>query len=179
MKAPRFSKEQLEQMGVWECPDCGSYNPKGRKRCESCDHIYGMKVYVEIPQISTDTGQGCKKEVSATKRTRKGVMERLNKTEMRFYKEYLLANHYDAFIFPQAITLDFGDGTSYRPDFFVIDTTSKELLLFEVKGGHVGKVAWSRHGIERYRRAKDKWGGIFKFVLYIWKDKQWQREKGL
>jgi hypothetical protein len=90
-----------------------------------------------------------------------------SKTEALFWRAWvepaLRAGYYKA-AFPNALTLDFGDGTSYRPDVFAIRKDGT-LVLIEVKGGHVGKVAWSRHGIERFRRARDKWGSLFDFQM--------------
>ena len=97
---------------------------------------------------------------------------KLNKTESRFLQTVLIpkiAAGELLYVVPQAFGMDFGDGTSYRPDFLCI-TGSGEAVLIEVKGGHVGKAAWSRLGLERFRRAREKWPGL-KFEM-------WQEEKG-
>lgn len=101
---------------------------------------------------------------------------KLNKTETRFEREILeprQARCPDFHIFAQALALDFGEGTVYRPDFFCI--AGPNAYVIEVKGGHVGKVAWSRAGIERFKRAKLKWGHVFTFELWVWKDKEWRQ----
>jgi len=98
------------------------------------------------------------------------IARKLNKTEMRFFREKLRDCH--GLILAQAIVLPFGDGTSYRPDFVVI-TPGEPVRVIEIKGGHVGRVAWSRHGIERFRRARDRWGDILTFELWVYKKSDW------
>lgn len=95
----------------------------------------------------------------------------LNKTEARFFREVLRG--LPGIVFAQAIVLPFGDGTSYRPDFVRFED-GQTATMYEVKGGHVGKVAWSRHGIERYRRARDLYGQHIRFELWVY-DKKWKR----
>jgi integrase len=56
------------------------------------------------------------------------------------------------------VTLPFGDGTSYRPDVVLIPEAGGRPIVYEVKGAHLGKVAWSRHGVERFRRAREAAG---------------------
>ena len=94
----------------------------------------------------------------------------LNKTETRFFRDWPPGT--SGLILAQALTLPFGDGTSYRPDFVLV--TDGRVVAYEVKGGHVGKVAWSRHGIERFRRARERFREIA-FELWIWKDHQWRK----
>jgi len=95
---------------------------------------------------------------------------KLNKTETRFFRDWPPGT--SGLILAQALTLPFGDGTSYRPDFVLV--TDGRVVAYEVKGGHVGKVAWSRHGIERFRRARERFREI-SFELWIWKDHQWRK----
>ena len=101
----------------------------------------------------------------------------MNKTEERFMREVLgtLKLTVDS-IHPQALVLDFGDGTSYRPDFVTVDRQGV-ITVWEVKGGHVGKCAWSRHGIERFRRARQHWPHI-RFILATWDKKKWNLDYG-
>lgn len=112
----------------------------------------------------------------ATKKPRRAVRA-MNKTEERFLREVLgtLKLTVDS-IHPQALVLDFGDGTSYRPDFCTVDRQGV-ITVWEVKGGHVGRVAWSRHGIERFRRARQHWPHI-RFILATWKEKKWHLDYG-
>lgn len=112
----------------------------------------------------------------ATNNPRRAVRA-MNKTEERFLREVLhdLRLSIDS-IHPQALVLDFGDGTSYRPDFCTVDRLGV-LTVWEVKGGHVGKCSWSRHGIERFRRARQHWPHI-RFILATWKEKKWHLDYG-
>ena len=100
-----------------------------------------------------------------------GAVAKLNKTESRFLTDWPPATK--GLVLAQALTLPFGDGTSYRPDFLLIADAG--VTAYEVKGGHVGKVAWSRHGIERFRRAREKFPAI-KFELWQWSKQQWERK---
>jgi hypothetical protein len=100
-----------------------------------------------------------------------GAVAKLNKTETRFLADWPPAR--SGLILAQALTLPFGDGTSYRPDFLLIG--DGPLTAYEVKGGHVGKVAWSRHGIERFRRAREKFPEI-EFELWQWAGGEWRRK---
>lgn len=95
----------------------------------------------------------------------------LNKTEIKFKRDML--DRLPGIVLDQALVLDFGDGTSYRPDF--IHLHDGKVTIYEVKGGHVGKVAWSRHGIERFRRAREKWGAFMSFELWRLKDHTWEK----
>ncbi len=105
---------------------------------------------------------------------------RLNKTETRFLQDWPPGPA--GLILPQALTLDFGDGTSYRPDFVQIRTkqtaqtcTDRQVTAYEIKGGHLGKAAWSRHGLERYRRARDRFSTWIRFELWKWENGAWER----
>lgn len=102
---------------------------------------------------------------------RGGEIRKLNKTEQRFLVDWPPAR--SGLILAQALTLPFGDGTSYRPDFVL--AADGRLTIYEVKGGHVGKVAWSRHGIERFRRAREMFKE-FEFELWQWWGGEWTRK---
>ena len=95
----------------------------------------------------------------------------LTETERRFALDIL--GGLDGAILAQQITLHFDDGTSYRPDYVRI--ASDGVTAYEVKGGHLGKVAWSRHGVERFRRARDVFGFAIAFELWAWRDGLWER----
>ena len=99
-------------------------------------------------------------------------VRRLNKTEGRFLRDWPPGDR-SGLILAQALTLPFGDGTCYRPDFIRI--SEGRVTAYEVKGGHVGRVAWSRHGIERFRRAREAFPCI-RFELWLWTGGAW-REK--
>ena len=101
----------------------------------------------------------------------RNIARALNETEQRFARDIL--SGLDGVILAQQITLHFGDGTSYRPDYVRIARDG--VTVYEVKGGHLGKVAWSRHGVERFRRARDVFGGAIAFELWAWRDGLWER----
>ena len=100
------------------------------------------------------------------------AVRKLNKTEARFLAEWPPGRR-NGLILAQALIFPFPDGTSYRPDFLSI--TEGQITAYEIKGGHVGKVAWSRHGIERFRRAADVFGGWVQFELWTLKGGAWER----
>ena len=106
----------------------------------------------------------------AAQRPSRSPTRGLNKTEERFLRDWPPGS--SGLILAQALVLPFGDGTSYRPDFVLI---GDRVTAYEVKGGHVGKVAWSRHGIERFRRAREKFREIG-FELWQWDGKRWERK---
>ena len=95
----------------------------------------------------------------------------MNKTEARFLRDWPPGR--SGLILSQALVLPFGDGTSYRPDFILISDC--RVTVYEVKGGHVGKVAWSRHGIERFRRARERFREL-DFELWQWDGKRWEQK---
>jgi hypothetical protein len=97
----------------------------------------------------------------------------LNKTESRFLADWPPDPTRPGLILPQALVLWFDDGTRYCPDFLWIVPGFTPRVV-EIKGGHVGRVAWSRHGIERYRRARDVWSRFFVFELWTWSDGSWK-----
>ena len=122
-----------------------------------------------LNQIGAAPPPGPASRPEPAKPSRTGIRA-LNKTEHRFARDWPPGTA--GLILPQALTLPFGDGTCYRPDFILVSDTG--LTAYEVKGGHVGKVAWSRHGIERFRRAREAFPAI-RFELWTWKDQQWSR----
>mgnify|MGYP001345732048 CR=1 FL=1 len=96
----------------------------------------------------------------------------LTETERRFAADILAG--LDGTVLTQAVTLRFGDGTSYTPDF--VRVARDGLTAYEVKGGHLGRVAWSRHGVERFRRARDVFGFAIAFELWHYRsDGTWER----
>ncbi len=99
----------------------------------------------------------------AVAKSKRGQGRKLNKTEMEAL-QYIRRIYTFSHIGIQNTRLDFIDGTSYNPD-FVLYFISCRPMIIEVKGGHVGKVAWSRHGIERFRRARDVFRESFDFAL--------------
>ena len=114
---------------------------------------------------------------------KRGAVRAMNPTEARLLRE-ILQPRIEAgellLAMPQALTLDFGDGTSYRPDFLCVKKWANftETIIMEVKGGHVGKhIAWSERGMERYRRARDKWRNCFSWELWTLRDGgTWERK---
>jgi hypothetical protein len=108
-------------------------------------------------------------------RPKRGQGRKLNKTEVRCFEE-LKRTHPDWLIISQGLRLDFDDGTSYNPDFVLMCPALSALgvLVVECKGGHVGKVAWSRIGLERYRRAKERWGEWLDFQMWTWSLGKWE-----
>ena len=116
---------------------------------------------------------------------KRGAVRAMNPTELRFLHEILqpriLAGEFVAAL-PQALRLDFGDGTRYEPDFIAFAgvpcRAEKPVTIIEVKGAHVGKhIAWSERGMERYRRARDKWRNCFSWELWTLRDGgTWERE---
>lgn len=161
--------------GWWPCPTCGAYQQPTATGCR-CGYRRPATEqakegrFVDIPA----TGIAGKVENGGKVAKKRGAIRPLNKTETRFMVDVLGKLPGAVSIHPQALVLDFGDGTSYRPDFATVDA-SGVISVWEVKGGHVGKVAWSRHGIERFKRAKEKWRHI-RFVLAKWTGKKWEVE---
>lgn len=116
---------------------------------------------------------------------KRGSVRRLNKTEQRCLREYIqprLDSGEFIAVHAQALKLDFEDGTRYEPDWLCHRTLdlrwyeyeahcepdkilSNRPVIIETKGGHRGKVAWSKAGIEKFRRAKLKWGHVYDFEL--------------
>lgn len=120
-------------------------------------------------------GTGCTiRQVFTRRQGRK-----LNKTEQSALR-MIRCLFPDGLVLSQALRLDFDDGTSYNPDFVVFDPFRSSLflqpLIIEVKGGHVGKVAWSRHGIERFRRARDVFKKFFSFQMWTYNKGQWRTD---
>lgn len=112
---------------------------------------------------------------------RRGQGRKLNKTETAGL-EMLRIIFPKGLILIQAVRLDFKDGTSYHPDFVVIDFLKvddiyemvQKPIVVEIKGSHIGKVAWSRHGVERFRRARDVFSRWFTFQLWEHNKGQWR-----
>ena len=98
---------------------------------------------------------------------------KLNRTESRFLTDWPPAR--SGLRLAQAVKLPFGDGTSYRPDFVLIPEDGGRPAVFEVKGGHLGRVAWSRHGVERFRRAREAFGRWMDFEMWQWSNREWRR----
>jgi hypothetical protein len=59
----------------------------------------------------------------------------------------------------------------YTPDWVVLNEYGK-VEFHEVKGNH----KYKRHGIERFRWAKERWGQWFRFVLAKWDGTEWEIE---
>jgi hypothetical protein len=103
----------------------------------------------------------------------KSAGRKLNKTETRFLTDWPPAR--PGFRLSQGVTLPFGDGTSYRPDVVLIPEAGGRPVVYEVKGAHLGKVAWSRHGVERFRRAREAFGRWLDFEMWQWSNREWRR----
>lgn len=96
---------------------------------------------------------------------------RLNKTEERFMRDR--PDGGDGELIAQKLVLPLGVEDTYRPDFLRGFPGSRRTCI-EIKGGHVGRVAWSREGIQKFRRARDLWCAEFDFELWQWKDGKWR-----
>ena len=66
----------------------------------------------------------------------------------------------------EALTLVWGDGMRYKPD-FACRRADAPLLLVEIKGGHI----WSRD-LVRFKGCRAEWKSVFDFEL-------WQKKAGL
>lgn len=113
-------------------------------------------------EVQTAKGERCR---------RKRV--RLNVTEMTFLRT-ILADKVKSgelkYVWVQSARIPFPVGEDeYRPDFTGIRPDGRH-IYYEVKGGHVGKVAWSRHGIERFKRAREAWPAV-EFQMWKWDGK--------
>lgn len=112
--------------------------------------------------------------IAGQPKAKRGAGRKLNKTEQRCLAE-LTAKYPDWLILSQSVVLPFGDGTSYRPDFLLIPPFwDQEFIAFivEVKGGYRGP-GWEQ-GMERYRRAREKWGTWLGFELWTWRKGTWE-----
>ncbi len=150
--------------GVWPCRACDHYNPPHANACLTC------RAPRQGLNSNSDPALAAKPEKQARSR-RRTPAERMNKSEREI--EAMLSCDPMAIVLPQALTLSFVDGTSYRPDFLVIAAGQMDRVI-EVKGGYRGP-GWEQ-GIERYRRAKEKWGAWFRFELWTKKSGKWEVE---
>lgn len=126
------------------------------------NHIHWSQKQVDAHRAKMGGNKVCN-EVPKPKR---GQGRKLNKTETYALAYIKCLWNNCTHIGIQNTRLDFSDGTSYNPDFVLYFSNNRPTII-EVKGGHVGKVAWSRHGIERFRRARDVFEESFDFALLI------------
>lgn len=128
-----------------------------------------------IPRFGRDGHEDTEPATIAEKqahRARRTPFERMNKSEAAVLM-MLMEKYPGALVLPQCRILPFDDGTSYRPDFEVVGTGRKAIIV-EVKGGYRGM--GYEGGMERYRRARDQYRSWFKFQLWQKKGGKWEVE---
>jgi hypothetical protein len=157
--------------GYWECQDCGHHNPGGLTWCSTVN-CTGRKQATPAtatePETRTETRAGTEEATKARTNVCPGTSRKgPNRLETRYNAEMVLPA--DARY--EALTLILSDGTRYTPDW--VTHEGGAVVLHEVKGPH----RFARAGIERYRRARDQWGHVFRFVLAKWDGKAWRVEE--
>lgn len=103
--------------------------------------------------------------VVEARRMRKPILERLNKTEVRWLHE--IGWRMEAMSIHPQVGLYFDDGDCYNADFMVF-MNDGGVRLIEVKGGYKGP-GWEQ-GHERFKRAKATWPHL-RFELWTWDGK--------
>lgn len=106
--------------------------------------------------------------------TFKTRMDTLNKTELRFFNDFLQSE--SGVIVQPTRMFELQGGGTYTPDFVL--PTERGLEVYEVKGHYRGP-GWDQ-GIERYKRAAAQWAGDYvHFWLYEWerKNNRWRCEE--
>lgn len=145
--------------GSWDCWTCKNWNLPDHPACQTCG------------QPRPDNGDIQPKPVRMMDVAGKAEKRpKMNKSEAAVF-EMLKAKYPLSLILPQCLKLPFGDNTSYTPDFMFMHPWVTTTLI-EVKGGYRGP-GWEQ-GMERYRRAKEKWGKWFVFELWEKKDGEWR-----
>jgi hypothetical protein len=101
-----------------------------------------------------------------------------NVTELRYARSFLqprICGDPDSFPILwfefELLSLRMPPALRYTPD-WVAMTEEGRIEFHEVKGKH----RHARHGIERFRWAKERWGAWFRFVLAKWDGKDWEIE---
>ena len=93
----------------------------------------------------------------------------LNNTELEFLHTILAEKVKSGelkYVWSQSARIPFPVGEDeYRPDFTGIRPDGRH-VYYEVKGDHVSRVSWSRHGVERFKRAREAWPGV---EFQMWK----------
>jgi hypothetical protein len=97
----------------------------------------------------------------------RSAVRAMNKTEERFLHEVLERRGYRS-IHPQAMTLVFPSGDSYKPDFLAFCDIGR-MFVYEVKARGWLRDPRSKAGIQKFRRAKELHPHVC-FVLAILED---------
>lgn len=108
--------------------------------------------------------------------SQKSRLDRLNKTEMRFYDDFYLEHKGKIIIQPPKF-FELAGGGTYTPDFLFVRDDGKGVGVYEIKGGYRGP-GWEQ-GIERFKRAAAQYDGEkFHFMLWTWnrEDGEWDVE---
>jgi hypothetical protein len=102
-------------------------------------------------------------------------LDRCNKTELRFYREWLERDFASVVIVQPPRLFELEGGGTYTPDF--VEVRPCGVVVWEVKGGYRGP-GWEQ-GIERFKRAAAQYDGEYlSFALATWdsKEKRWRLE---
>lgn len=173
-------------LDVWQCSGCKSHNLPRVQKCLACGKAKdGLKTANGINPC-VDTGSTVKRSNqsittrNSTKGKRRPVWETLTKTEKRFFDDHLSPlweSMEIATVIPQ-LRFPLSDGTTYSPDFTVLDFGCRITRIIEVKGGYSLRYGWAEQGIERFRRAREFFASEYRLenVMELWQwQKQWRR----